>query len=98
MDTAILILVTIGFAIYTYKAGHDAGGYVGFWKSVWKRSASRQVVIDLYIAVTILSVWMIYDSTQVGISKIWVAVYLIVSLFMGSFGILFYLIHRSIIL
>lgn len=98
MVTAILILITIAFAVYTYQAGHDAGGYVRFWKSAWKRPASRQVVIDLYIAVTILAVWMIYDSTQVGISKLFIAVYLLISVFMGSFGILFYLIHRSIIL
>lgn len=97
MIETILAVVIIVFGIYTYRVGREAGGYIPFWRSILITGPGRQVTIDLYIAVTILCILMILDAMEVGISLLWVAVYIVVAAFMGSFGPLIYLLHRFLV-
>ena len=94
----IIIAVIIAFGVYTYRVGRDIGGYVPFIRSVMSTGPSRQVVVDLYISTTILCIWMIYDALEVGISMAWVTLYIVIAVFMASFGPLFYLLHRFLVL
>ena len=97
MIEALLIVVIIGFGIYTFRIGRKAGGYMAFCRSILKTGPSRQVAVDLYIAITLLCIIMVYDAIEVGISLVWVTLYIIISIFMGSFGPLLYLLHRFIV-
>lgn len=97
MIETILVAVILAFGAYTYKVGRDAGGYLPFWRSILSTGPSRQVTIDLYIATTILCVLMVLDALEVGISMLWVAVYIVIAVFMASFGPLLYLLHRLIV-
>lgn len=97
MVTTALFSIILAFGLYTYKVGRESGGYVQFWRSILSTGPSRQVTIDLYISIAILCVVMITDAVEVGIPLHWVALYIILALFMGSFGPLFYLIHRLLL-
>ena len=97
MIIASIVVIIFLFGLYTYKVGNDVGGYVPFWRALLKSGPSKQVTIDLYIAITILCIWMVYDALEMGISLVWVGLYILVAVFMGSFGPLLYLLHRFLI-
>ncbi len=40
---------------------------------------------------------MVYDAIEVGISLVWVSLYILIAVFMASFGPLLYLLHRFIV-
>lgn len=93
-----LITVTIlAFGLYTWRIGREVGGYMPFIRSILSTGPSRQVTIDLYISLTILCAWMVHDAAEVGISMAWTALYIVIAVFMGSFGPLLYLLHRFIV-
>ena len=94
MIESLIVAVIIAFGIYTYRVGKEAGGYIPFCRILLKTGPGRQVAIDLYIAISILCVLMVYDAMQVGISWIWVTIYIGIAIVMGSFGPLLYLLHR----
>lgn len=94
---AAIAVVIIAFGVYTYRVGRAAGGYAGFWRQLWSSGPARQVTVDLYIAVSILCGLMVVDALREGISLAWVALYILVAIFMGSFGPLLYLLHRVLV-
>lgn len=94
---ALIVTVLVAFGIYTYRVGRAVGGFVPFCRSILSTGPGRQVTIDLYIAITILCVWMVIDALEVGISLFWVALYIVIALFMASFGPLLYLLHRFLV-
>ncbi len=98
MIEILIIAVIFAFGIYTYRVGRDIGGYMPFIRSVLGTGPSRQVVVDLYISTTILCVLMVYDALEVGISLAWVGLYILIAVFMASFGPLLYLLHRFVVL
>lgn len=98
MIVTSLVIVIVAFALYTWRVGRDAGGYTRFIRSILSTGPGRQVTLDLYIATTILCIWMVYDALEVGISLAWVALYILVAVFMASFGPLLYLLHRFLVL
>ena len=97
MLVTLIGIVIVLFGIYTYKIGRDVGGYGPFMKSVLSIGPGRQVVVDLFISLTMICVWMVIDAIRVGISLAWVALYIVIAIFMGSFGPLFYLLHRFLV-
>ena len=98
MIESLLVVVIVAFAIYTWRVGREAGGYARFIRNILSTGPGRQVTLDLYIATTILCIWMVYDALEVGISLVWVALYIGIAVFMASFGPLLYLLHRFVVL
>ncbi len=98
MVEALLVIVIVAFALYTWRVGRAAGGYAPFIRSILSTGPGRQVTLDLYIATTILCIWMVYDALEVGISLAWVSLYILIAAFMASFGSLLYLLHRFLVL
>ena len=94
MPEILIGAVIVSFALYTWRVGRDVGGYLPFIRSILSTGPGRQVTIDLYIATTILCIWMVFDAIEVGISLLWVSLYILIAVFMASFGPLLYLLHR----
>ena len=94
MPEILIGAVIVAFALYTWRVGRDVGGYLPFIRSILSTGPGRQVKIDLYIATTILCIWMVFDAIEVGISLLWVSLYILIAVFMASFGPLLYLLHR----
>jgi Protein of unknown function DUF2834 len=63
-------------------------GYLGIIAYHLPSPAGWQVITDLVIAVLLICLWMIQDARRTGRSA-WP--YVVASLFLGSFGVLFYL-------
>jgi len=95
-EIAITVVIVL-FGYYTWSVGRAVGGYRRFVRSILSTGPGRQVTIDLYIATTILCVLMVYDAIEVGISLAWVSLYILIAVFMASFGPLLYLLHRFIV-
>lgn len=98
MIVTLLVIVIIAFAIHTWRVGREVGGYARFTRSILSTGPGRQVTLDLYIASTILCIWMIYDVLEVGISLVRVSLYIVIAVFLVSFGPLRYLPHRFLVL
>ncbi len=73
------------YVVYQY-------GYVGFWELVLANAATTAAVVDLVIALGLVSVWMWQDARDRGWS---VLPYLVLTAFFGSVGPLVYLIRRE---
>ena len=87
MHRAILILILIGFSILTGLAlWHH--GYWGIFEPQLKSFAGAQVLVDLVIALSLFLVWMFRDAKASGRNP-WP--WLVITLALGSFGPLLYL-------
>ncbi len=75
------------FALITWRALVDVG-YVGIFTYALAASPGWQLFADLVIALVLVSLWMIRDAQTNG-RNVWP--YLLVTLTLGSFGPLFYL-------
>lgn len=64
-------------------------GYVGFWQAVIASSATILPVVDLTIALCLVTVWMWRDARRRGISLL---PYLALTATLGSIGPLLYLV------
>lgn len=73
------------YVVYQY-------GYGGFVELATANLATVAVLVDLTIALTLVSVWMWNDAKARGISAL---PYLVVTLFLGSIGPLLYLLRTS---
>lgn len=73
------------YVIYQY-------GYVGFFAMATANAVSVQLLVDLVIALSLFSIWMLRDAREHGISPL---PYLLLVLTLGSIGALAYLIRRS---
>src|SRR5205809_2854696 len=86
-----LSVVLIGFAglnayvVYEY-------GYVGFLRLVLANAATVAALVDLTIALSLVTLWMWQDSRERGIGFV---PYVILTLTLGSIGPLCYLIRRE---
>lgn len=81
------IAILIPFSLLSAYAVSQVG-YVGIVAYHLPSPAGWQVIADLVIAIVVISLWMIRDARQSG-RNVWP--YLALSLFLGSFGVLFYL-------
>jgi len=86
-----LSVVLVGFAglnaycVYEY-------GYVGFFQLVLANAATVAALVDLTIALTLVTLWMWQDSRERGMSPL---PYVVLTLTLGSIGPLLYLIRRE---
>jgi hypothetical protein len=84
---ASLLLVIVAFAALTVVALRDHG-YVGLIAFHFTATAGMQVIADLVIVCTLAIFWMLRDAARCGRNP-WP--YVVATLFLGSFGPLFYL-------
>ena len=86
-----LSLVLLGFAGFEAYAVWEHG-YVGVFQLILANTATTVAFVDLTIALGLVSVWMVLDARERGISAV---PYLVVTLALGSIGPLAYLIRRE---
>ena len=89
---ATLLVVLAAFGAYSVNvvANH---GYFGFFAVAWREPWAMQMLLDLTIAVTLFTCWMIPDARRRGIA--WWP-YLAACVALGSIGALAYLVRRSL--
>jgi len=90
-SSILLVLVTLSFAALSTIALLDAG-YVGIIRPHFQSWAGAQVFADLVILAVMVCVWMRRDAAARGISP-WP--FILITLFLGSFGPLLYLLRRE---
>lgn len=86
-----IIVALIGLTYLTVVASIQFG-LIGIFEQVFKSSAAIQVFVDLVIAIGLISVWMWFDSRK---NKRMFIPWLILSLAIGSYGPLLYLLFRE---
>ncbi len=88
---AILWVVIVAFAVLTGLAvqQHGATGILAYQLA---NTAGLQVLVDLAIALALFVLWMWQDDKSKNISP-WP--WLVITLLIGSFGPLFYLLYRQ---
>jgi hypothetical protein len=89
---ALLIVVIALFGALSALALWDVG-YWGIFAPHFQTWGGGQVLADLVILCALGVVWMLDDSRASGISP-WP--FVITTLFLGSFGVLFYLFAREL--
>jgi hypothetical protein len=94
MSARLVLLVAAigGLALLTTLALMDVG-YFGILKPHFLSWGAGQVFADLVIALTLACIWMVKDAREQGISA-WP--FVAITLLMGSFGPLAYLVMREL--
>lgn len=87
----ILTIVLIAFGIQGLYVMNQVG-YWGIWINNLNHPAGQQVLADLFIALSMVMVWMWRDAKATG-RNVWP--WIIVTLAVGSFGPLVYLLTRK---
>lgn len=87
---ALLITVTAAFALFT-AAVMAHTGLLGFYRQLLDSPAAWQTLVDIGIALTLVLVWMRQDARRSG-RAFWP--WVPVTLALGSFGPLLYLLRR----
>ncbi|MGE1198070.1 DUF2834 domain-containing protein [Priestia megaterium] len=88
---ALLLFVLVSFSVLTGLAVYHYG-FLGIFSQAFNNYASMQVFFDLLIALILVLVWMWHDAKKTQRS-FWP--WAIVTLLIGSFGPLFYLLLRN---
>lgn len=83
----LALAILVPFSVLSGYALMEVG-YVGLLTYQMANPAGWQVFIDLVIALVLVSLWMISDARRSG-RNVWP--YMVATLFLGSFGPLFYL-------
>ena len=73
------------YVVYEY-------GYVGFFQLVLANAATVAALVDLTIALSLVTLWMWQDARERGMSPL---PYAVLTLTLGSIGPLLYLIRRE---
>jgi hypothetical protein len=89
---AVLTLVFLGFAGLNVHV-IETIGYGGFWQAIFGNRAAEAAVVDLAIAIGLITVWMWNDAQEQRL-PFWP--YAVVGFLLGSLGPLAYLIHREL--
>lgn len=94
MNARILILVAVvlGFGALTVAALMETG-YLGVFEMHLKSWAGLQVLTDLVIMGLLVCIWMVLDGPRHRLNP-WP--FVLITLVIGSFGPLFYLIVREL--
>lgn len=86
----------IGFVLADFAALNvyvlSQYGFVGFWQLATANAATILALVDLAIALGLVTVWMVRDARQRGVA---LAPYLVLTATLGSIGPLLYLFRRS---
>ena len=86
-----LSVVLIGFAALNAYVVYEYG-YVGFFQLVLANAATVAALVDLTIALSLVTLWMWQDSRERGLGFV---PYAILTFTLGSIGPLCYLIRRE---
>lgn len=87
-----LLVVTALFGALTVIALMDVG-YFGIIEPHFQSWGAGQVFADLVILAVLGCFWMVADSRKSGVSP-WP--FVVATVFLGSFGVLFYLVAREL--
>lgn len=87
--TAIVITLMLFGALTAAALWHD--GYLGIFAIAWQSFAGAQLFADLVIALMLVLIWLWQDARQKGRNP-WP--WVIITLAMGAFGPLLYLLTR----
>lgn len=87
----LLWSVLIEFALFSGWVMWEVG-YIGIWQAGFASIGSLQILLDLVICASIISMWLYQDARQRGINP-WP--WLVATLAAGSLPVLFYLIVRE---
>lgn len=87
----VLLLITIPFTLLTIYAGYQYG-IIGIFKEGLSNSATLQILIDLFICAFFFLAWLKQDTKRMNRNFIF---WTIVTLTIGSFGPLLYLLTRK---
>lgn len=87
-----LLAVTLAFAALTAEALMDVG-YFGIIEPHFQSWGGAQVFADLVIVCILAVIWMVNDARERGLT-VWP--FILVTLAMGSFGPLLYLVMREL--
>jgi hypothetical protein len=77
-------------ALTAYAVWHE--GYLAFFDVHAMNAINLQILVDLVLALGMVSIWMWQDARARGVSAL---PYLVVTLFLGSIGPLLYLWRRA---
>ena len=91
--TFLLCLVLAAFSAFTAWSIGVHGGPIGFFEAELSTAAGVQVLLDLVIACSLALVWMSGDAQERGLPY-WP--YFVLTLCLGSIGLLSYVIHREL--
>ncbi|MGE8485473.1 MAG: DUF2834 domain-containing protein [Pseudomonas sp.] len=96
-SVALPLVALIAFASYTVSVMLQAEqSLLDFGISLMSRPDTAQVVIDLYLLVTLAGIWMYRDARKRGRSGLSVVPYLLVTAIFVSVGPLLYLVVRGL--
>jgi hypothetical protein len=87
-----LVLVIAAFGALSILALMDVG-FLGIVESHFKNWAGGQVLADLVILAVLGCIWMVKDGRERGLAA-WP--FVLITPFVGSFGLLFYLVMREL--
>lgn len=87
----LLIAITLPFLALTLFASYEFG-LIGIFKEGLKNSATTQILIDLFLCGGFFIAWLYQDAKRMERSFI---LWTVITLAVGSFGPLFYLITRK---
>jgi hypothetical protein len=90
--TLLLVVVLVAFSALTLEA-ITTYGYIGYFQALFSNLASVHVTADVFIALTLVFIWMSIDAKERGL-PFWR--YAVAGIFLGSAGPLAYLIHREL--
>ena len=88
----IIVLVLLAFGLFSTELVVTTG-YLGFVRLAMREPWALQMLLDVTIAVSLFTIWMLKDAKAQGINA-WPYVALCVVL--GSIGALAYLAHREL--
>jgi hypothetical protein len=94
MSARLLALVAVigAFGVLTARALLEVG-YLGLFETSLASWAGAQVLVDLAILALLGCLWMIGDGRARGVNP-WP--FVVATVFLGSFGVLFYLVRREL--
>ena len=87
-----LLVVIVAFGVLTALALMDVG-YLGILTPHFQSWGGAQVFVDLVIVALLACIWMAHDAPERGLPA-WP--FIVVTLFLGSFGPLLYLVVREL--
>jgi hypothetical protein len=95
MGLRVLVgIVLAAFLVLTALAVGEHG-YLGFFELAAANSATRLLMLDLVIALSLITSWMWRDAERRGANGMSIAPYALITLLFGAAGPLLYLLRRG---
>jgi len=88
LGLGVLLVAFVGLEVYAI----EQHGVVGLFEACLANAATTVAFVDLVIALGMVSLWVIFDARDHGVSPL---PYVVLTLTLGSVGPLLYLIRRE---